>query len=74
MAKPNNAAASILAAQPADASEPLATSAPEDSLGDYLTMSSFGGQGRVEGARRLATVDLAVRGRKGDRFGLTPQG
>lgn len=49
------------------------TSALEDSLGDYLTMSSFGGQGRVEGARRLATVDLAVRGRKGDRFGLTPQ-
>lgn len=33
MAKPNNAAASILAAQPADASEPLATSAPEDSPG-----------------------------------------
>jgi len=50
------------------------TSALEDSLGDYLTMSSFGGQGRVEGARRLATVDLAVRGRKGDRFGLTPRG
>ena len=50
------------------------SSALEDSLGDYLTMSSFGGQARAEGARRLATVDLAVRGRKGDRFGLTPQG
>jgi hypothetical protein len=36
MAKPNNAAASILAAQP-DASEPLATSAPEDSPGKAPT-------------------------------------
>jgi len=46
------------------------TNALEDSLGDYIAMQSMGGTGMVEGARRLATVDLAVRGRRGDRFGL----
>jgi enoyl-CoA hydratase len=45
----------------------------EDALGDYLVMSQMGGNGRVEGVRRLAPVDLAVRYRKGDRYGLTPQ-
>jgi enoyl-CoA hydratase len=45
----------------------------EDSLGDYLAMGAMGGQDRLEGVRRLATVDLAVRGRKGQRYGLTPQ-
>lgn len=48
------------------------TSHLEDALGDYLAMMSMGGNGRVEGVRRLAPVDLAVRFRKGDRFGLTP--
>jgi hypothetical protein len=46
------------------------TSSLEDSLGDYVAMMDMRGTGRVEGQRRLATVDLAVRGLKGDRFGL----
>lgn len=48
------------------------TSSLEDSLGDYIAMMNMGGTGRAEGLRRLATVDLAVRGLKGDRFGLQP--
>ena len=32
-----------------------------------------GGEMRVEGVKRLLTVDLAVRGRKGERFGLSPK-
>lgn len=49
------------------------TSAVEDSLGDYVAMMWMpGNQMRMEGERRLLTVDLAVRGRKGDRHGLTP--
>ena len=44
----------------------------EDGLGDYLAMTSMGGNGRVEGQRRLEPVDLAVRYRKGDRYGLQP--
>jgi hypothetical protein len=27
---------------------------------------------RMEGERRLLTVDLAVKGKRGERFGLTP--
>jgi enoyl-CoA hydratase len=46
------------------------TNALEDSLGDYVAMMNMRGTGRVEGQRRLETVDLAVRGRKGKRFGL----
>jgi enoyl-CoA hydratase len=43
----------------------------EDSFGDYVAMMTMPGEEmRVEGERRLATVDLAVRGRKGERFGL----
>jgi enoyl-CoA hydratase len=42
----------------------------EDSLGDYVAMMNTPGANRVEGARRLATVDLAVRGLKKDRYGL----
>ena len=49
------------------------TQALNDSLGDYIAMQSMGGTGMTEGARRLATVDLAVRGRKGDRYGLKAQ-
>lgn len=47
--------------------------AVEDSIGDYMAMMWMpGSEMRVEGQRRLLTVDLAVRGRKGDRFGLQP--
>ena len=48
------------------------TRALEDSLGDYVAMMWMpGGDMRVEGVRRLVTVDLAVKGRRGERFGLT---
>lgn len=50
------------------------TSALEDSLGDYVVMMNMRGYGRAEGKLRLATVDLAVRGLKGERFGLKPDG
>lgn len=47
------------------------TNAVEDSLGDYVAMMYMPGtEMRVEGERRLLTVDLAVRGRRGERFGL----
>jgi len=50
------------------------TQAVEDSLGDYVAMMWMpGGEMRVEGVKRLLTVDLAVRGRKGERFGLSPK-
>src|SRR5206468_10742267 len=46
------------------------TQALEDSLGDYCAMMWMpGSEMRVEGQRRLRTVDLAVRGRNGERFG-----
>ncbi|MFL5298337.1 MAG: enoyl-CoA hydratase-related protein [Phenylobacterium sp.] len=46
----------------------------EDSLGDYCAMMWMpGSEMRMEGQRRLLTVDLAVRGRRGERFGLAPQ-
>jgi enoyl-CoA hydratase len=49
------------------------TNAVEDSLGDYVAMMWMpGNEMRVEGQRRLLAVDLAVRGRRGERFGLTP--
>ena len=45
----------------------------EDSLGDYQAMLHMPGAVHlVEGERRLHTVDLAVRGKRGERFGLTP--
>jgi len=48
------------------------TNAVEDSLGDYQAMMHMPGlQMRLEGARRLATVDLAVKGKAKDRFGLS---
>lgn len=47
------------------------TRALEDSFGDYVAMMNvLEDEMRVEGARRLTTVDLAVKGRKGERFGL----
>ena len=45
----------------------------EDSLGDYQAMMNMPGSlHRMENERRLHTVDLAVRGKRGERFGLTP--
>ena len=47
------------------------TSAVEDSLGDYQAMRNMpGGSMRMENVKRLLTVDLAVRGRRKERFGL----
>jgi hypothetical protein len=44
----------------------------EDSLGDYVAMMYMPGvEMRVEGQRRLLSVDLAVKGRRGERFGLS---
>jgi enoyl-CoA hydratase len=46
------------------------TRAVEDSLGDYVAMMWMpGNQHRMEGQKRLVSVDLAVKGRKGQRFG-----
>jgi enoyl-CoA hydratase len=48
------------------------TRALEDSFGDYVAMmNALADEMRVEGGRRLSTVDLAVRGRKGERHGQT---
>lgn len=50
------------------------TQALEDSLGDYVAMMYMpGNEMRMTSERRLLTVDLAVRGRRGERFGLTPR-
>ena len=47
------------------------TSAVEDSFGDYFAMMNLlADESRVPGEKRLASVDLAVKGRKGERFGL----
>jgi len=47
------------------------SSALEDSLGDYMAMMWMPGSAmRMEGQKRLLTVDLAVKGRRGERFGL----
>jgi enoyl-CoA hydratase len=48
------------------------TASLESGLSDYMLMMAHRGAGRVEGMRRLGGVDLAVRGLKGDRAGLTP--
>jgi len=47
------------------------TNVLEDSLGDYQAMMYLLGseQMRVGGQRRLLTVDLAVKGRRGERYG-----
>ncbi|HTQ14688.1 MAG TPA: enoyl-CoA hydratase-related protein [Rhizomicrobium sp.] len=46
------------------------TRAIEDSFGDYVAMmQALESEMRVEGQRRLTTVDLAVKGRKGQRSG-----
>ncbi|HEY1630174.1 MAG TPA: enoyl-CoA hydratase-related protein [Rhizomicrobium sp.] len=42
----------------------------DDSFGDYVAMMTLlESEQRVPGERRLATVDLAVKGRKAERFG-----
>ena len=47
------------------------TQALEDSLGDYQAMMYLPGhEMRVAGERRLLSVDLAVRGKRGERLGL----
>jgi enoyl-CoA hydratase len=44
--------------------------AVDDSFGDYVAMMNvLADEMRVEGGRRLTTVDLAVKGRKGERYG-----
>ncbi len=49
------------------------TGAVEDSLGDYQAMMYLpGSEMRMRGQRRLLTVDLAVKGKRGERFGQTP--
>ena len=49
------------------------TQALEDSLGDYQAMWYLpGSEMQRAGERRLLTVDLAVKGKRGERFGLTP--
>jgi enoyl-CoA hydratase len=48
------------------------SNAVEDSLGDYCAMMWMPGADlRLEGERRMLAVDLAVRGRRGERPGLT---
>ena len=51
------------------------SNALEDSLGDYQAMMYLLGSDkmRVGGERRLLTVDLAVKGRKGERYGQKKQ-
>ena len=46
------------------------TSALEDSFGDYYAMKIMPGEAsRTESGRRLLTVDLAVKGKRRERFG-----
>ena len=46
----------------------------EDSLGDYLAMRYMPGFSTIlEGRKRLRSVDLAVRGRRGDRYGQSAE-
>jgi hypothetical protein len=45
-------------------------SALEDSLGDYVAMMFMPGFSTIlEDKKRLRAVDLAVRGRRGERYG-----
>jgi enoyl-CoA hydratase len=49
------------------------TCALEDSLGDYQAMMYLpGAELRLEGARRMLAVDLALQGKRGERPGQTP--
>jgi enoyl-CoA hydratase len=49
------------------------TASLESGLSDYMLMMTHRGEARMKGQRRLGGVDLAVRGLKGDRAGLTPK-
>jgi enoyl-CoA hydratase len=52
-------------------------SALEDSFGDFLAMSYLPGvreTRRTEGGRRMTAVDLALRGKRGERPGLSAAG
>jgi hypothetical protein len=49
------------------------TASLESWLSDYMLMMTHRGEARMKGQRRLGGVDLAVRGLKGDRAGLTPK-
>ncbi len=49
------------------------TKSLESGLSDYMLMMSHRGEARLKDQRRLGGVDLAVRGLKGDRAGLTPE-
>ena len=48
------------------------SSAMESAFADFLVLFHTGGDGRGEGERRLGAVDLALRGLRGERFGLGP--
>lgn len=49
------------------------TQAVEDSLGDYCAMMWMPGSNlRLQGGKRMLAVDLALRGRRGERAGQTP--
>ncbi len=48
------------------------TASVEAAFHDYLVLSNTRGVARVEGRRRLGGVDLAMRGQRGERPGLTP--
>ena len=50
------------------------TASLESGLSDYMLMMTHRGEARLKGQRRLGGVDLAVRGLKGERPGLTPKG
>ncbi|HEY1707940.1 MAG TPA: enoyl-CoA hydratase-related protein [Rhizomicrobium sp.] len=50
------------------------TNALEDSLGDYQAMMYLMGSENMRVGRRMLTVDLAVKGRKGERYGQKPKG
>lgn len=50
------------------------TGSLESGLSDYLVMMANRGEHRVPGERRLGGVDLALRGLRGERPGLRPQG
>jgi enoyl-CoA hydratase len=46
------------------------SAAMEAAFADFLVLTSTGGTGRQEGVRRLGGVELALRGAKGERYGL----
>jgi enoyl-CoA hydratase len=48
------------------------SAAMESAFANFLVLFHTGGDGRGEGERRLGAVDLALRGLRGERFGLEP--